>query len=708
VKKVKNKSSGIASSRSKIGRKERNNYIDRLLKEINSAGVKTDALKIKYTNDNAPKYRTYSHKREQKLTRGSFSLAKGGFGFVSVEDGYENDIFIPRESTLGAITGDIVEVSYHVYFDRDETEHTEGRVLKIIEYGVKTVVGTVAFRRDTLYKKRGMSAYLIPDDNKLNIEPKISELMGALEGEKVQLLLTRSPNSHSVLGKVIARYGDTYSKEANYEAILAECEIPVEFSKAELLEAEFFKSTPISKEGRVDRTKDKIFTIDAESAKDLDDAISVKLLSNGDYQLGVHIADVSSYVKERTHLDRAVMSRGTSVYFTDKVVPMLPAVLSNGVCSLNEGEERYALSAVIRLDKQGNIVSTKLEKSVIKSCIKGIYSEINSVFDGSANREIQKKYSTVRKNLDKMRNLYEILEKKSMLRGMMELESTECSIMLDENGDVLDIVKRQRGISERMIEQFMLCANEAVARLLSEKEIPCVYRVHENPNPEKLKELTSYLKNLGFDVSEIASGNASASEFSKILKKAAQLGLSRPVSYTMLRSMSKAKYSEIRSYHFGLALDYYCHFTSPIRRLSDLATHRIIHKVLFEDKRAELYASYAKRASRAATDTEIRAVNAERRIENLYKTLYMSKNVGKEYDAIISSVTSFGFFVELDNTVEGLVPLSELSGVYIFDEKTLTLRSSLYRFKLGDAVRVRLEEVDVIRGKLRFSYISHL
>ena len=463
-------------------------------------------------------------------------------------------------------------------------------------------------------------------------------------------------------------------------------------------------SIPLSREGRVYRSE-IIFTIDGAGAKDLDDAISLRKTGSG-WQLGVHIADVSAYVKEKSALDRAVMARGTSVYFTDKVVPMLPPALSNGACSLNAGEEKYTLSAIISLDKNGEIVKTKIEPSIIKSRVRGVYSEVNSIFDGTADADIKKKYREVIPTLYKMRELYLILSEKSKKRGSMELESSEAEILLDENGNPTDIVKRERGDGEKLIEQFMLTANEGVARLLSDMKIPCVYRIHENPPPDKLSDFLTYVHNLGFDTSVISREKAEPSDFSKLLDLAREKELILPVSYTMLRAMSKAKYSDKRQRHFGLSLDYYCHFTSPIRRLSDLATHRIIHKVLIEGKRAEGYAKYAYRAAAAATEAELRAVNAERRIENLYKVIYMSDRVGEEFLGIITSVTSFGFFAELDNTCEGLVPIEELYGFFTFDEKNLTIRSRDTVYRIGDAVRLRLEEADIIRGKLRFSVID--
>ena len=336
---------------------------------------------------------------------------------------------------------------------------------------------------------------------------------------------------------------------------------------------------PITDEGRVNHTRDVIFTIDGIGAKDLDDAVSLKKLRGGLWQLGVHIADVSHYVRERTHLDRAAMARGTSVYFTDKVVPMLPPALSNGACSLNPGEDKYAISAIINLSSNGEILSTKLEPSVIRSRVRGVYSEVNEIFEGSASSETLKKYKEVLPTLVRMKELYLILRHKSERRGALELDRAEAEIILSDNGVPTDIIKRERRDAERLIEQFMLCANEAVAGLLFEKQIPCVYRVHEAPPPEKLAEFITYAHNLGFDTSAISKEKSSPADFSALISRARERDIAAPVSYSMLRAMSKAKYSELKASHFGLGIDCYAHFTSPIRRLSDLATHRIIHKV---------------------------------------------------------------------------------------------------------------------------------
>ena len=664
-----------------------------LLKMVREIGVNADGLKIKNTLDRS--------RSENISARGIYSGSKSSFGFVSLE-GEKDDIFIPGGNSHGAIDGDFVEIVYHKFRNRDGEIKTEGRVTKIVEMGRKTIIGTL----DEDYRRHGRRYfrvfYIQPDDPRIGLTPYVSDLGGARLGDKVEALIRRDGSSNP-LCDVIRVFGESDSREANYQAILTECEIVSEFTPEELKCAEDVASEPLSKEGRDDLTGEVIFTIDGEGAKDLDDAVSLRRLPGGGYKLGVHIADVSHYVREKTPLDRCVMQRGTSVYFTDKVVPMLPPVLSNGVCSLNADEDKYALSAIISLDKDGNIIDLALKQTVIRSRVRGVYSEVNRLLSGEADRELKKKYSSVLPTLIKMKELYEILLAKSKARGAIDFDADEAVIQLNEKGEPIAIEKRERGVAERMIEQFMLTANEAVASYLSEKSIPCVYRVHEAPPSEHFSEFLGYLESLGFDVRDLRKGDPTPKMLSAILEKADEKGLFDPVSYAMLRSMAKAKYSEENSGHFGLGIEKYCHFTSPIRRLSDLATHRIIKKVLFESKRPESYVSYSRRAAVAATEGEIRAISAERRIEDLYKVIFMSEHVGEIFPATVSSITSFGMFCTLQNTCEGLVPMSEMPGVFTFDERNITLRSSTMTYHIADSLFVRLEEANITRGKLRFS-----
>ena len=681
------------------------------MRAVAESEVAYSGIVLKDTVDYGRRGRESTKRRHDEITvRGIFSGSKSGFGFVTVESGYDKDVFIPEDKTGGALDGDFVEIVYHVFTSREGVEKTEGRVTKIIEYGREFIIGTLIVERPRPYGKRngrvgGVYAFLQPDDPKIALRPRIFDTAGAKDGDKVMAKIVRDGMGGYAPECVITTvFGDAESKDANYGAILADCGIPTEFTPEELEQASKRASAPLSEEGRVRFDSTVIFTLDGASAKDLDDAVSLKRLKDG-WQLGVHIADVSTYVPEKCALDRLVMSRGTSVYFTDKVVPMLPECLSNGACSLNADEDKYALSAIINLDAEGNITKTKILPSIIRSRLRGVYSEANSILDGTASKEIKQKYKAVTPTLEKMRELYEILARRADARGYIDMNIDEAVILLGEDGQPVDIVRAERGVAERIIEQFMLTANEAVATLLTEAGIPCVYRVHESPAPDKLESFISYLKSLDIKTQALSADDVSGKDYRAVLVEAQKRGVDTAVSRVMLRSMMKAKYSEVRMPHFGLGIENYCHFTSPIRRLSDLATHRIIHKVLIDGKRPESYASYAKRAARAASETELRALNAERRIENLYKVIYMSEYIGETFDATVSSITSFGMFCELANTCEGLIPISEMPGLFTFSEKDLSLRHGRLVYRLGDTVRVKLEEADMIRGKLRFSLI---
>lgn len=671
-----------------------------LMRAVREVEESYSGFKINDSVDRGRRGRSsHSPHRDEKTLRGIFSSSKSGFGFVSTEE-LSRDIFIPEHKTHGAIDGDLVEVIYHSYTGYGGEEKTEGRITEIVEYGRKNVIGTLDEEIYRHGRRTYRSSVIIPDDPHLAFTPYVSDTMGAEVGDKVIAKIVRNKNSapECIVTSIL---GHTESREANYLAILSESGIETDFSADELSEAEKLSSIPLSEEGRT-KFDDIIFTMDGEGAKDLDDAVSVSKTDTG-YRLGVHIADVSGYVKERTALDRCAMSRGTSVYFVDKVVPMLPPALSNGACSLNSNEEKYTLSAIIELDHNGNILSTDIKESIIKSCVRGVYSEINSLLDGKADKALEDKYSVVIPSLSVMKELYEILLAKRENSGYIDFDTAEAEIYLDQNGLPVEIDRRERGTSERIIEQFMLTANEAVATLLYNRNIPCVYRIHETPPEEKFSEFVTYAHNLGLNISSINRGAVTPLALRGVLREAETNGCLSQVSHAMLRAMSKARYSSEQSAHFGLGIELYCHFTSPIRRLSDLATHRIIKRVLIGDKRPETYSSYARRAAAAATEAELRAESAERRIENLYKALYMAEHLGEVFEATVSSVTQYGLFCELENTCEGLIPISELPGMFIFDEKTLTMRSRDISFHIADRLTVMLEEVDIIRGKLRFS-----
>ena len=649
--------------------------------------------------------------RHEQIVEGIFQKTTHGYGFVANPDG-KDDIFIGRSSTMNALDGDLVRIAFHTERGRGEEQKTSGRVLKIVEERNPYIVGTVAdishldmhYYRAPARRRADETApvfVLIPDNRRLDIRPIIKG-EGLHLGDKVLALLTDRPYGESSLChcRLVTNFGPAESRDANYMAILAELGVPTEFPQDALEEAEALSRIPLSSKGRV-RRRETIFTIDGADAKDLDDAVSISRLPGGAFRLGVHIADVSAYVLPHTALDRAVMERGTSLYFVDRVVPMLPPALSNGACSLGAGEDKYTLSAIIDVNKNGEIVDVKLEKSIIRSTVRGVYHEVNDLLANAENSPYYNKYQKVYRALLLMKKLYHTVHE-SRRQGMLELDRPEPKIKLNEEGHPVEILRRERGLAERMIEECMLLANEAVARTLRERGYPCVYRVHGAPDEEKVDSFVRFAYNRGLDTSAFKPPYSSM-QFNQLLTAAKQAGIAEPFSYLLLRTMDKARYSELPSSHFGIGLPLYCHFTSPIRRLSDLATHRIIKKVLFEGKRAENYSSYARRAATAATEGELRAVNAERRIEDLYKVIFMSEHIGEVYPASISSITGFGIFCTLQNTCEGLIPISSLPRGFTFDERNLTMRSSEVTYRIADKILICVEEANITRGKLRFS-----
>ncbi len=648
------------------------------------------------------------HREEEAI--GLFRGTGRGFGFLSPtawegeEPQEREDIFIPGSGVGPALDGDTVRVSYHryrAYRDGEEKILTEGRVTAILSPRKETAIGTLAVAESGYGRRARQYAFFMPDSPRLPTEIPVRDRAGARSGEKVEVRLLRDGR---LAADVTAVFGDAEDRRANYEAILAEYDLPREFSPEALAEAEAAASRPLTTHGgRVSRTRDLILTIDGASAKDLDDAVSLRAAEDGGYLLSVHIADVSEYVRPRTALDRTAMERGTSLYFVDRVLPMLPPALSNGACSLNAGEDKYALTADIRLDRAGNILDTALSRTLIRSRVRGVYDEVNDLLEKGEASAFAEKYLAVTPMLRRMHRLYRILEKKSRARGALELDRPEADIRLDARGEVVAITLRERGDAERMIEQFMLTANEGVATLLSARGLPCVYRVHDRPGEERLRDFITYAHNLGLDTRRLAGDPVSPQDFASLLAEAREKGLGNAVSYMLLRTMAKAVYSEECRGHFGLGIEKYAHFTSPIRRLSDLATHRMIKAVLLDGEPAEKYRAYAHRAAIAATEGELRALDAERAIEALYKTVYLASRVGEECEATISSVTSFGIFCELADTCEGLIPREELGESARYLPEALAIEADGRLYRTGDLIRIRIEEADIESRRVRFT-----
>ena len=636
-----------------------------------------------------------------------FRSSARGFGFASPFEDEKNEIFIPRNDVCGAIDGDTVFVGIKKPKNAISSgERPEGYVVCIVERSLKKIIGTLF--KTHARKKRMPIYYVVPDSKRIAFETTVAyeNLNGAEEGDKVELEITSYPDErHPARGKITTVFGESDSKDANYSAILHSYGIRTEFPEEVMREAKEVCTHEVVPADRIDLRNTLIFTIDGADSKDLDDAISVEKTQNG-FILGVHIADVSHYVRENTCLDKEAIERATSVYFTDKVVPMLPKELSNGICSLNPGEDRYALSAFITLDSKGEIENTEIKESVINSKIRGVYSELNDVIENRKSSAFSAKYEALNGGaLDDMLTLFKILESKSRKRGMLELESTESKILLDENGQPKDIFKRERGISEQIIEQFMLCANEAVASWLFWQDMPCVYRVHDDPDEEKIKSFAIFAQNLGVDVSPLNTKNLHPTAIRKVMEDAKHNNVSDIASRVLLRCLAKAKYSSDCRRHFGLSLERYCHFTSPIRRYPDLATHRMVKLVLhggIDETNIGKYNSFVNTAALISSEKEKDAMGAERDIDDLYKTLFMRNYIGQTFDAVITSVTGFGFFAELENTCEGLVSVSSLEGYFEFDEKSLTLYKGKEKYTLGQKVRISVKDADVITRRVDF------
>ncbi|MBQ7907025.1 MAG: ribonuclease R [Clostridia bacterium] len=645
--------------------------------------------------------------KETGIYKGTYSSSsKGNFGFVTTDDG---EFFIPPHFGGGAVFSDTVAIKRIDMSSRHYGKGNEAEVISIIERGLKTVVGTLV----VYHSGRARICQIEPDNERIRLRINIPEkALGQREnGDKVICKIVAYPQSDYgyATGEIIAFLGKADSLEGNYRGILHENNIVTEFRDETVSEAQKVCKEEVSPLGRVDLRNETIFTIDSHEAKDLDDAISVKETEDG-YVLGVHIADVSHYVRKRSHLDKEAMERGTSVYFTDKVVPMLPKELSNGICSLNEGVDRLALSAFMTLDKSGTILSTEIKNTIVRSKVKGIYSELNDIIEKNEGSQFFPKYRHVIDDFQIMLRLYRLLKAKSESKGAMELESEEAKIVLNEKGHPVDVVKRERGESERLIEQFMLCANEGVATFLYNASIPCVYRVHDEPDREKIDAFAIFARNLGIDVSPLnARKTITPSQLSRILEDADKKGQKLIVSSILLRSLMKAKYSSVQKPHFGLNTECYCHFTSPIRRYPDLSVHRIIKALLAGEINESTVGEYERLASLSAelsTDNEIRAVHAERDIEELYKAVYMHDRIGEEFECVISSVNSFGFFARTENLCEGLVPIESLGGGFVFDKENHILSRGRTIYRLGMRVKVRVDDVNISLRQVNFRLVK--
>ena len=621
------------------------------------------------------------------------------FAFVMLEDG-TSDIFIPGRFTKGAMPGDDVLVEK---FEHPRVEGSdEGAILAILTEK-NDLVGTVR-------RVEGRLRF-VPDDCPAITMPLARDCEGgAKDGDKVAVeILNRGNRQEDHRVGVAMRFGSSDEAKRCAKALLYAKDIRTRFPDKVRDEAKKFEGAEVSEkdcEGRMDLRALPIFTIDSAETKDIDDAISLTRTSDGGFELGVHIADVSNYVKPGTELDNEAFSRATSVYYADQVVPMLPKALSNGICSLNENELRLAFSCLMRLDKNGDLTDYRFVKSIIRSRVKGVYSEINALLAGTADAEIKAKYADVIDQLPAMKELYGHRARLRKERGCMDIESGEVKLILDENGRCIDVKKRTSGESESMIEEFMLLANQCAAHFARVKQIPFVYRVHEEPNAEKLERLHALLQACGIN-DHFAKDVPAPKELSAILEGVRGTPYEQIINTGMLRCMSKALYEEKPKGHYGLVLKDYAHFTSPIRRYPDLAIHRIMTDMLKGTEKETMilrYTDFAERASKQSSEREVIAMQIERKAEDCYKAEYARRHLGECYEGTISGVTQRGLFIELDNGVEGFVPASSLtpSGTSLTEGVRLTDPASGKTWSLGDKMMITIVRADVNLGKIDF------
>lgn len=645
-------------------------------------------------------------KLKSECITGVMHKHRKGFGFVTPEGGGpECDIFIRPDHMSDAMNGDTVVVDYRPGQGRGDSP--EGKVKKIIDRAASEYVGT--------FDNDGGVGFVVSGDrhqtDDLYIRP--GNFGGAKDGDRVAAKIIAYPEHgrgpEGVITEIIARKGE---KGGDIKTLIRQYNVREDFPEAVLDEAAEAEKRGITEEdlkGREDlRSSRKIFTIDGADSKDFDDAVSVSKLKNGHCLLGVHIADVSHYVTGGSPLDREAAARGNSIYLADRVIPMLPEALSNGICSLNPDEDRLTLSVDMEIDESGNVVDHRIYESVIRSCERLVYDDISDILE-NGDEALIRKYDHIYDDLLTMRDLAALLERRKDERGSIDFELTEPVIRMDDNGNVASVEPAKRRTANRMIEQFMLLANETVACEYFGKNVPFVYRVHEKPEKDKMEELEAFLKILGLRLGGDPD-HVSPKMMSDILKKAEGKPYENVVNSVVLRSMQKASYDTKCRGHFGLALKFYCHFTSPIRRYPDLIIHRIIKTCIRGEHLPERETREAvKRAAKHSSETERAAVDLERDVAKIKMCEYMEGFTGERFDGVISGVTGFGIFVELPNTVEGLVRINSLSDdYYVYEPEKYRLIGKRRRrtYDLGDPIRVEVESADMETGEIDFRVVN--
>lgn len=637
------------------------------------------------------------------LRKGIMRANKKGFGFVEIEN-MEDDVYISQDNMNGAIHDDVVlvEITSKMNIDR-----MEGRILKIIERRVQRFIGLITF------DKKGIGHVDLDDSKiKLDIEVPREKSLNAVDGHKVIIELGKKISNGKYEGEVVEIIGHINDPGVDILSIIYKYDINVDFPDDVKHEVAEFPMEVSEREhkGRRDLREEEIFTIDGDDTKDIDDAISIKKLPNGNYELGVHIADVSYYVREGSPLDNEAMERGTSVYLVDRVIPMLPHELSNGICSLNPDVDRLAMSCVMEFDGEGRQVNYEIFPSIIRSRIQMTYKKVNSILE---NNVLPEGYEPYEKSLRLMGELSKILRKAKVKRGYIDFGVDEAKILVDEKCVPTDIVLRDRGVGENMIEDFMIAANECVATHIYFMNLPFIYRVHEYPKEEKIRSFLGFVSSLGYNI----TGNikdVKPTTIQKILEQLKEKPEFKILSSLMLRSMQKAVYKPENLGHYGLASTCYTHFTSPIRRYPDLTVHRLLRTYLIEGKmdmgtlkRWEEKLVYV---SEHSSSRERASIDCEREVEDMKMAEYMEQHIGEHYVGMISSVTSFGMFVELDNLIEGLVPLRDMNDFFHYDEEhmTLTGEKTHVKYRIGDKVEIKVVKASKEEKTIDFEVIKKI
>lgn len=676
---------------------------------ISKKGVKKleNALtEMKQHNDIAFKKGMCWIKRPEFFFRAEVSRVSQKSGFIKSLGDLPEEFFVRGRDLCGAIPGDIVLA--RKTSEADELHHSaEAAVLAVIQENDSLLTGVIV--------AEGNKLMVLPD--KLCGEPlviaKVSKAAVMHVGDKVVFSIKKRGERHmDHTVNIVDVFGSCDNAKAGADAYMLSNGLHTQFPDEVLLEAaklDIDDPDPDEVLRRLDLRGEPIFTIDGADTKDIDDAVSISKTDRC-YKLGVHIADVSHYVTKGSKLDEEAFYRGTSIYYADRVVPMLPKELSNGICSLNPQVDRLAFSCLMEVSFEGKLLSYRFEKSVIRSRVKGVYSEVNKIIDGTADEEIKAKYARVIDRIPIMQELAEILKKNRISRGAPEIDTSETKILTDENGVCIDVKPRTTGIAEGIIEEFMLMANNAAASLAMKEKIPFVYRVHEAPTAEKLEQLGDTLTALGINPGNLGA-NASAGDLAKILRENKDSDRAMVINRIVLRTMMKARYSEEPLGHYGLVMPEYAHFTSPIRRYADLSIHRILTDYVYaldHEKLCRRYAAFSQSAALQASNTELSAVRCERECENFYMAEYMKEHVGEEFDGMISGVSAGGVYVVLPNTVEGMVSVSALPlGEYEVQHGViLTGAADGSIFTVGDKVRVKCVSVNVNGGFIDFEFVK--